>query len=133
MTTRDDAAYVHREWHDRTVTRDIEGLLSLYREDAVLESPLVPRVMDVESGVLRGHDDLREFFRRGTHGRPLDRVRFHREDHFFFDNGRLVWEYPRETPEGSQLELVEVMDLAGRSIWHHRIYWGWSGLSLLTG
>ena len=45
---------------------DIEGLLELYLPDAMLESPLVPRVLDQTSGVLHGHDELRTFFVSGT-------------------------------------------------------------------
>jgi hypothetical protein len=30
----------------------------------------VPRVLDQASGVLHGHDELRDFFAKGTAGRP---------------------------------------------------------------
>ena len=33
-----------------------------------------------------------------------------------------MWEYPRETPDGQQVEIVEVMDIADGLIRHHRIY-----------
>ena len=52
----------------------------------------------------------------------------------FFSNGRqLVWEYPRETPDGDQVDLVEVMDIANGLIAHHRVYWGWVGFKALAG
>ena len=52
----------------------------------------------------------------------------------FFANGRqLVWEYPRETPQGDQVDLVEVMDIANGLIAHHRVYWGWTGFKALAG
>lgn len=127
-----DARFVYNEWHHRTLAGDVDALLALYRPDATLESPLVPRVMDRDSGVLTGHDELREFFVRGTRGRPSEIVRFHRSGEFFFARGTLVWEYPRATPTGDQLDLVEVMDLQGRHIRCHRIYWGWRGIPLLT-
>ena len=38
------------------------------------------------------------------------------------------WEYPRETPDGDQIDIAEVMDIRGALIQHHRIYWGWKGL-----
>jgi hypothetical protein len=44
----------------------------------------------------------------------------------------LVWEYPREAPDGDQLDLVEVTEIADSLIQHHRIYWGWLGTQLLT-
>lgn len=96
----EDARFVHDQWHRRTISRDVDALLELYLPDAVLESPLVPRVMDTTSGVLVGHDELREFLERGTRGRPNELVRFHRSGEFLFDGRRLVWEYPRATTEG---------------------------------
>ncbi|MGH7921061.1 MAG: nuclear transport factor 2 family protein [Candidatus Dormibacteraceae bacterium] len=129
--TRADAQYVHDEWDRRTRAHDIDGLLDLYLPNAVLESPLVPRIMDTTNGVLTGHRQLREFFERGTHGRPNELVRFHRSGQFLFEHGRLVWEYPRQTPAGDQVDITEVMDLAGPKIRHHRIYWGWFGTPLL--
>lgn len=131
-TTRAHAQYVHDEWDRRTRARDIDGLLELYLPDTTLESPLVPRVMDTAGGVLTGHAQLREFLERGTRGRPNELVRFHRSGHFLFEHGRLVWEYPRQTPEGDQVDIIEVMDLAGPKIRHHRIYWGWFGTPLLS-
>lgn len=88
-TTRAEAQYVHDEWDRRTRVHDIDGLLDLYTPDAVLESPLVPRIMDNTSGVLAGHEQLRQFFERGTRGRPNDAVRFCRTGEFLFQDGRL--------------------------------------------
>jgi hypothetical protein len=59
-------------------------------------------------------------------------VRWYRKPgKFFYDGQRLIWEYPREAPDGNQIELVEVMDLSGGLIRHHRIYWGWFGIQQL--
>lgn len=128
----DDAAFVFSEWDRRARAGDVDGLLCLYSADAVLESPLIPRILDQASGVLRGRDQIRPFFEAGTRGRPGDLVRWHRSGHHHFDGRTLIWEYPRQTPDGDQLDLVEVMDLTGRAIDHHRIYWGWVGTPLLT-
>lgn len=132
--SREDAQYVHDEWHRRTVARDIDGLLDLYLPDATLESPLVPRIMDTPSGVLAGHEHLREFFEHGTRGRPNELVKFYRSGDFLFDGHRLMWEYPRDAGPadlGQQVDIAEVMDLHGPKIRHHRIYWGWFGSPLL--
>jgi len=43
----------------------------------------------------------------------------------------LIWEYPRITPDGDQVEIVEVMEIAHRLISRHRIYWGWKGSLLI--
>lgn len=130
-TTRADAQYVHDEWDRRTRAHDIDGLLELYLPDATFESPLVPRVMDTASGVIAGHAELRDFFERGTRSRPEEMVRFHRSGQFLFGDGRLIWEYPRQTPGGDQVDIVEVMDLTGPRIRNHRVYWGWFGTPLL--
>jgi hypothetical protein len=37
----------------------------------------------------------------------------------------------RQTPDGNQIDLVEVMDIQGGKIKHHRIYWGWFGFQLI--
>jgi len=125
---------IHRQWHECAKTRDIQGLLALYAEDAVLESPLVPAIFDARaSGALCGHDELRDFFTAGARSRPIDLVRWHRTDKWLTDGERLlVWEYPRETPDGDQVEIVEVMEIEDGLIQRHRIYWGWLGTGLLT-
>ncbi len=128
-----DAQFVHDEWDRRTRAHDIDGLLDLYLPDAVLESPLVVRILDQASGVLRGHDELRRFFVKGTAGRPNDLVRWYRTGDYVFDGRTLIWEYPRQAPEWEQVDLVEVMELTGPRIAHHRIYWGWYGTRLLEG
>lgn len=128
----EDAAFVYQQWDRRTRAHDIDGLLELYLPDAVLESPLIPRVLDQRSGVLSGHEQMRPFFQRGTDNRPNELVRWHRTGQYEFNGHTLIWEYPRETPDGDQVDLVEVMDLTGPKIAHHRIYWGWFGAPLLT-
>jgi hypothetical protein len=114
--------------------RDTEGLLALYAADAVLESPLVRAILDGRaSGILRGHDDLREFFAEGARRRPNDLVRWYRTGTWLTDGARLlIWEYPRGTPDGDQVDIIEVMEIADGLIQHHRIYWGWFGSAMLT-
>ncbi|MGI8647424.1 MAG: hypothetical protein DLM55_09275 [Acidimicrobiales bacterium] len=127
----DDAAFVYREWDRRTQAHDIDALLDLYLPEAILETPLIPRILDQESGILIGHDQIRPFFQRGTDKRPNELVRWYRTGRYLFDGQTLTWEYPRHTPTGDQVDLVEVMDLHGPRIAHHRIYWGWFGTPLL--
>ena len=42
-----------------------------------------------------------------------------------------MWEYPRLTPTGEQIDLVEVMELKEGLIHRHRVYWGWFGVRAL--
>jgi steroid Delta-isomerase len=129
-----DCERVYRDWHERAKGRDTEGLLALYAEDAALESPLVSAILDDKSdGILRGHDELRRFFTEGARRRPNDLVRWYRSGDWLSDGRRLlVWEYPRQAPDGDQVDLVEVMELADGLIQHHRIYWGWKGCNLIA-
>ena len=129
-----DCERIHREWHERARRLDTEGLLALYAADAVLESPLVPAILDDKSdGVLRGHGELRRFFGEGARRRPNDLVRWYRTGEWLTDGRRLlIWEYPRQAPDGDQVDLVEVMEIAAGLIRHHRIYWGWKGCSLIA-
>ena len=125
---------IHLAWHERAKGLDSEGLLALYAEDAVLESPLVPAILeDKRDGTLHGHDELRRFFEEGARRRPNDLVRWHRTGEWLTDGRRLlVWEYPRQAPDGDQVDLVEVMEIAAGLIRHHRIYWDWKGCTLIA-
>ena len=123
-----DIERIHQQWHDFARGRDPEGLLSLYAGNAVLESPLVPAILDRDSGILQGHDELRRFLRQGTDKRPNALVRWHRPPEYYTNGRTLMWEYPRQTPDGDQIDILEVMDLGGGQIQQHRIYWGWYGL-----
>lgn len=129
-----DCERIHRQWHERAKSCDTDGLLALYAEDAVLETPFVPAIYDGRSsGVLHGHAEIRPLFEEGARRRPNQLVRWHRSGRFLTDGERLlVWEYPRATPDGDQVDLVEVMEIAGGLIRHHRIYWGWFGSGLLV-
>ena len=94
---------------------------------------LIPAILDVDSGVLKGHSELRHFFEEGGRRLPSQLTRWHREPgRFFFDGRMLIWEYPRAAPDGDQIELVEVMELSHGLIRHHRVYWGWFGIKQLT-
>ena len=117
---------IYREWDARNQSRDVEGIVALYARDAVFESPLVRPLMKTDRGMLHGRDELRAFFTRLA-ARPLASRRYHRKG-YLTDGRVLFWEYPRETPEGEQADLVEVMEIADGLIQRHRVYWGWIGV-----
>jgi hypothetical protein len=58
-------------------------------------------------------------------------VRERYRDGFFTDGRKLMWEYPREKPDGEQMDFVEVMELADGLIRRHCVYWGWFGVKVL--
>ncbi|KVD89590.1 hypothetical protein WS62_15445 [Burkholderia sp. ABCPW 14] len=47
-------------------------------------------------------------------------------------DAELIWEYPRETPHGDQVDVIESIDVAGTRIARHRVYWGWVGFRTLV-
>jgi hypothetical protein len=128
-----DHAYIHQEWHRAASTGDAAALIALYADDAVLESPLVPAILDDKrDGILSGKAEIGRFLQAGARSRPIDLVRWHRSDTYLSAGNTLIWEYPRQTPDGDQVEIVEVMEIADALIRYHRIYWGWKGCLLIA-
>jgi SnoaL-like domain len=131
-TASEEAArFVFIEWDRRARSRDTAGLLDLYAEDAVLESPLVPRILNQPTGVLRGKAEIGRFLAEGAARRPNELVRWYRTGSYLWDGQTLSWEYLRATPDGDQVDIVEVMELRDGLITAHRIYWGWFGTETL--
>ena len=128
QTGEDDCARIYEQWHEFTKARQADKLIDLYADDAVLETPLVMAIFDDKTeGVLRGREEIKRFFEDGLRRRPDDLLRWYRTG-IFLTNGKLVtWVYPRQTPEGNQIDLVEVMEVRDGKITHHRVYWGWFG------
>ena len=124
-----DAERIYKLWDDALGKRDLEASLALYAEDASIESPLVCHLMQTPEGIVQGKAKLRAFIARVFQTNPPQRKRFKKG---FFSDGRvLTWEYPRQSPDGDQMELVEVMEIEDGLIKRHRVYWGWYALSVL--
>ena len=131
-TTEAACARIHVQWHEFTKTKQAEKLIALYAEDATLETPLVMAILeDKAEGVLRGRAEIKNFFDEGLRRRPNDLLRGYRTSLYFTDGKILTWEYPRETPHGDQIDLIEMIEVETGKIKHHRIYWGWFGFNLL--
>ena len=118
--------HIYERWHATVVGGDLDGLMALYADDAILETPLILATLQGKTeGILKGKSAIRPFFETGFRKLRNDLGRW-------FSNGRqLTWEYPRATPQGNQVDLVEVMDIASGLIAHHRVYWGWVGFKVL--
>jgi hypothetical protein len=126
-----DAERIYQLWDDALGKKDLDASLSLYADDATIESPLVQHLMKTKEGIVRGKDRLRQFITLVFQGNPPQRKRFRTG---FFSDGRVImWEYPRTTPGDDQMELVEVMEIQNGLIQHHRVYWGWYALNVLNG
>jgi hypothetical protein len=124
---------IYERWHEYARTGDVERLLLLYADDAIFESPLVPVLTDGGLRYCRGHTELRRFLEEGVRRRPNELVRWYRTGEFLSNGRMLMWEYPRRTPEGEQIDICEVMEVEDGKIQVHRIYWGWLGCALLAG
>lgn len=134
----DDHARIWAEWHRAASSHDQTALLALYAEDAVLEAPLIPAVLDDHpSGVVHGRAQIKHFMDETARRLP-DAVmpnvvmRWWRKSTWFSAGDTLVWEYPRETPDGEQIDILEVMEVRDGLIRHHRVYWGWKACSLIA-
>lgn len=125
--------HVYERWHEKILGRDVGGLMALYAEDAILETPLILATLkDRTEGILKGKAEIQPFFETGLRKLQNDLGRWYRTGVFFSNGRQLTWEYPRDTPQGNQVDLVEVMDLASGLIAHHRVYWGWVGFKALV-
>lgn len=122
--------HVFQAWDKALGAKDLEASMALYHRDATLESPLVCHLLGTDEGVVRGRDALRSFVELVFAHQPPQRRR-HRTG-YLSDGTHLTWEYPRETPDGAQMDIVEVMEIRDGLIQHHRVYWGWFGVSMLT-
>lgn len=126
---QNDAERICKLWDEALGNKDLEASLALYAGDASIESPLVQHLMKTPSGIVQGKDNLRAFIARVFQTNPPQRKRFKQA---FFTDGRIVtWEYPRVSPDGDQMELVEIMEIDSGLIQRHRVYWGWYALGFL--
>ena len=130
-TNQRDTERIYQMWDDALGKKDLEASLSLYADDASIESPPVQHLMKTKQGTVQGKDNLRKFITLVFATNPPQRKRFRTG---FFSDGRVImWEYPRATPQGDQMELVEVMEVRDGLIARHRVYWGWYALNVLNG
>ena len=125
------AEYLYHAWHDAAKSRDTDALIALYYDDAELESPLVPIIMQRTNGTLRGKAEIRAFLAEGARRRPNEWVRWYRDAHYYTGGDILIWEYPSQTLDGNQVDILEFMQHRDGKIYRHRIYWGWFGSQML--
>jgi ketosteroid isomerase-like protein len=121
---------IYAQWDEALGAKDTESAMALYHPDATLESPLVCHLLGTGEGVVRGREALADFV--GNHvfpHQPPQRRRF--RGPLLTDGNRVTWEYPRCSPDGDQMDIVEVMEVRDGLITAHRIYWGWLAVGML--
>jgi ketosteroid isomerase-like protein len=119
---------VYEAWDAALGARDLDASMALYHPDATLESPLIRHLLGTEQGIVRGRENLRAFVERVFANEPPERRRV--RSALLTDGSRITWEYPRETEDGDQMDIVEVMEIDDGLIRAHRVYWGWNSVRL---
>jgi hypothetical protein len=129
VSANPDIERIFEAWDDALGKKDVDAAIALYAPNATLESPLIPYLLGVDKGICQGRAEIRRFIEIVFQRTPSQRKRFRRG--YFTDGRRVVWEYPRATPDGEQMDFVEMMEIENGLIRHHRVYWGWFGLRIL--
>jgi ketosteroid isomerase-like protein len=130
QTFQQAAERIYHEWDKALADGDVDRLLGLYAPDAILESPVVPVVTDREVGVCRGHEELRPVLEQVRDRKPPLRT-YYRTGYLTDGSRMMIFEYPRDAPNGEQMDFVEVMEISDGLIQRHRVYWGWRGMQVI--
>ena len=125
---------IYNRFHETIGARDVEGLMQIYGDDAILDSSLVHVLEKDPSGIIQGKQKLRAHFQGFFDAVVPSGKEWFRPDTVLSDGQRLMWEYPSQGPDGDQLDVVESfdLDLEKGLIAYHRVYWGRVGHKLLT-
>ncbi len=126
---KQQAENIYAAWDKALANNDVDSLLNLYADDAVIESPLIPHILETDTGILRGKNELRSLIEKVAERKPF--IRKHFKQNFFTDGKTLIFEYPRQTPDGEQMDFMEVMEIENGLIQCHRVYWGWRGFQII--
>ena len=124
-----NAEHIYQAWNKAWSNNDIDALLGLYANDAIIESPLIPYLLGRKSGICNGTKEFRELLEIASARKPNSRQYY--RSNYFTDGKTLMWEYPRLSPDGEQMDFVEIMELKDGLIAKHRVYWGWFGFDIL--
>jgi steroid delta-isomerase len=123
---------IYEEWHAGVNSHDIPRVIALYAEKAALETPAILTIYPhLNDGILRGRSEIETFFTKTLGVLSKEFRELYRSGLFLSTGKLLTWEYPRKTPAGEQVDLVESMDIEDGLIVYHRVYWGWKGFQAL--
>lgn len=103
--TQQEADQLAEAWIAAWDSHHLETILAHYTEDVEFTSPFAVRLMGREDGVVRGKEELREYFSRGLAAYPDLRFHLYRAAPGV---GSLVLHYRSV----NNLEAMEVMELA---------------------
>jgi 8-oxo-dGTP pyrophosphatase MutT (NUDIX family)/ketosteroid isomerase-like protein len=110
-----------RRWMRAFNTRDLEGLLDLYSDDAVHTSPRLKARQPESLGKVAGKQQLRSWWRDSMDRTP----RLHyREIHLTADRERVWMLYERTNPGDAPLQIAEVLCVRDGRIVESAVYNG---------
>lgn len=124
------AKRIYHDWDEALSNNDVDALIALYAPDVHFESPAVPLTMGGDSGVCRGHAELRPVLEQVAARKPPLRT-YYRTGYLTDGSRTMIFEYPRDAPDGEQMDFVEVMEIADGLIQRHCVYWGWRGVKVI--
>lgn len=131
-STEAQIRHIYEEWHAGTNSHDVARVMALYAERATLETPAILAIYPHSNdGLLRGRSEIEKFFTKALGVLSNEFRELYRSGVFLSTGKLLTWEYPRKTPTGEQVDLVESMDIEDGLIVYHRVYWGWKGFQAL--
>ena len=112
---------IARTWLHRFNTRDLEGLLALYADDAVHVSPKLRAREPATLGEIRGKAALRAWWADAMQRLP---GLHYAERHLTAGGGRVFMEYERQNPGEAPYMVAEVLVLRGGLIVASTVYHG---------
>ena len=133
MSQEAQIRHIYERWHATLMGQDLAGLMALYAEHAVFESPTVlAQFPDRDDGILRGRGEIEKLFARNfSNLRKPSSASSIAAACSSPTAGSSPGNIRGSTPRGAQVDLFKSMDIENGLIVYHRVYWGWQGLKAL--
>ncbi len=112
---------IYGAWDAALSHHDASALVAMYAEDAVIQSPLIPRLMHRPRAFCRGRGEIRALYEAVLAWRP--EVQRSLRMAYVTDGQRITAEYPRDAPDDVAFTCVEVMEVRDGLIQSHRGVW----------
>ena len=121
MTAQQENKFIAAEWFEVFNTKDIEGLLSLYHEDARHYSPKLKISQPETNGFISGTDALRKWWAEAFERLPS----LHYVPTSLTENEhRVFMEYIRRVDNEPEMLVAEVLEIRNGRIIASRVYHG---------
>lgn len=115
------ASDIAKRWLRCFNDHDLEGLLSLYDDDAVHYSPKLKLRKPETNGLITGKSAMRDWWRDAFERLP---GLMYREETITADDDRVFMEYTRIVPGEENMKVAEVLEIENGLIVASRVYHG---------